>query len=73
MKTEELLREIESLPVDERARVADSVLRTLNPPDSRLEKKWAEVARNRLEQINTGEVQLVPGEQIFAKIRQRFA
>jgi hypothetical protein len=40
MKTEDLLREIESLPVEERARVADTVLKSLNPPESGLRGRW---------------------------------
>jgi putative addiction module component (TIGR02574 family) len=73
MKTEELLREIESLPVEERARVADSVLRSLNPPDSEIDKKWAEVAQRRLEAIKSGAVKAIPGEKVFDEIRKRFS
>jgi len=73
MKTEDLLREIESLPVKERARVADSVLKTLNPTDSEIDKKWAEVAKRRLDEIKTGAVKPVPGQDIFDEIWKRFS
>lgn len=62
MKTEDLLREIESLPVEERARVADSVLKSLNPPDSEIDKKWAEVTKRRLDEIQSGTVKPVSGD-----------
>lgn len=60
MKTEDLLRKIESLPVEERARVADSVLKSLNPPESEIDKKWAEVAKRRLDEIRSGTIDPVP-------------
>jgi putative addiction module component (TIGR02574 family) len=73
MKTEDLLREIESLPVEERARVADSVLKSLNPPESEIDKKWAEVAKRRLGEIKSGSVKLVSGEDVFEEIWKRFS
>ncbi len=73
MNTEELLREIESLPVEERARVADSVLKSLNPPESDIDKKWAEVAKRRLEEIKAGAVTPVSGEDAFEEIWKRFS
>ena len=72
MKTEDLLREIESLPVEERARVADSVLKTLNPTESEIDKKWAEVAKRRLDEIKAGTVKLVSGQDVFDEIWKRF-
>ena len=37
----EIIREAESLPVEERAFLVNSLLRTLNPPDSDLDRIWA--------------------------------
>ena len=72
MKTDDLLREIESLPVEERARVADSVLKTLNPPESEIDKKWAEVAKRRLDEIKAGSVKTASGQDVFDEIWKRF-
>jgi len=72
MKTDDLLREIESLPVEERARVADSVLKTLNPPESEIDKKWAEVAKRRLDEIKAGSVKTESGQDVFDEIWKRF-
>ena len=71
--TAQIIQEAESLPVEERTMVVDSLLRSLNPPDPEIDKKWAAVAKRRLEELRSGHVKPVPGEEVFAKIRQRFA
>ena len=69
----EIIHEAESLPVEDRTVIVDSLLRTLNPPDLEIDRKWAAVARRRLEELRSGRVKPVPGEEVFARIRQRFA
>jgi hypothetical protein len=73
LKTSDLILEISSLPVEERARVADSILRSLNPPDSDVDAKWAAVAERRLAESRSGLIQSQPGGDVFAKIWKRFA
>ncbi|MDR8389933.1 addiction module protein [Aliifodinibius sp. S!AR15-10] len=73
MKTKELIEEISSLPVEDRVLVADSVLRSLNPPEAEIDKKWAKVAQKRLDQLQKGEVETIPGDQVFKKISQRYS
>ncbi len=69
----ELIRAAESLPVEERALLADSLLRSLNPNESGFEREWAEVAARRLEEVCTGKVQPIPAEEVFRKIAQRYS
>ena len=71
--TRDIIREAVTLPVEERALVIDSLLRSLNPPDPEIDRKWAAVAKRRLEELRSGRVNPVLGEDVFAKIRQRFA
>jgi len=71
--TAELIHEVESLPVEERALVVEALLRSLNPPDPEIDKQWAAVAQRRLDELRSGRVTSVPGEEVFARIRQRFA
>lgn len=68
----EIIKEAESLPVEERAWVIDSLLRTLNPPRPDIDRKWAEVAKRRLEELRSGRVKAVPGHEVFGKIQERF-
>jgi putative addiction module component (TIGR02574 family) len=72
MKTTELIAEAISLPVEERVQLVDSLLRSLNPSESEVEGKWAQVANRRLAEMRSGEVQAVPGEEVFARVWARF-
>ena len=71
--TKDIIREAATLPVEERVIVVDSLLRTLNPPDAEIDKAWARIAQRRLADLRSGQVQPVPGDQVFAKVKERFA
>jgi putative addiction module component (TIGR02574 family) len=72
MNTKELIDEAVLLPVEERALVVDSLLRSLNQPESEVDKKWIAVAQRRLAELRSGLVKAVPGEAVFEKIRKRY-
>ena len=72
MKTKDLIAEATSLPVEERAMVVDSLLKSLNPPETDIDKKWAEVAKRRLSELHFGSVKAIPGDEVFNKIRRKF-
>jgi len=72
MNTKQLIDEAVSLPVEERAMVIDLLLRSLNQPESEIDKKWAIVAKKRLAELRSGVVQAVPGQEVFQKIWNRF-
>jgi putative addiction module component (TIGR02574 family) len=67
-----IIQEAESLPVEERAIVIDSLLRTLNPISAEIDVEWIKVAKRRLEELRSGRVTAIPGDEVFAKIRERF-
>ena len=73
MKTKKLIEEALSLPVEERAIIADSLLRSLNMPDATIDAKWAEVARRRLQELRSGKVKPIPGDEVFSEILGRFS
>jgi hypothetical protein len=72
MKTDDLILEIQSLPVEERARVADCVLRSLNQTTSKVDEKWVKLATKRLQDIQLGNVKPVASEDVFDAIWHRF-
>jgi len=73
MTTKKIIDEALSLPVEERALLADSLLRSLNMPDSGIDKKWAEIAKKRLHQLRSGQVTPIPGNEVFEKALKRSA
>ncbi len=72
MRTDDLILEIQSLPVEERARVADCILRSLNQTVSEVDQKWADLAARRLQDIQTSAIKPVAGDDVFAEIWRRF-
>ncbi len=56
----EIILEAESLPVEERVIVIDSLLRTINPPSAEIDIEWAKVAKRRLAEIRSGSVKTIP-------------
>jgi len=68
----DIIEEAESLPIEERAMVIDSLLRSLNPPSMEIDREWAKVAKRRLAELRSGDVKPIPGNEVFAKIRGRF-
>ena len=72
MNTKQLIDEATSLPVEERAIVVDSLLRSLNQPESEIDKKWAKEAKRRLAEFRSGRIEAVPGDEVFGKVWERF-
>ncbi len=68
MKTKDIIEKAISLPVEKRALVIDSLLKSLNPPDKEIDKKWAVVAKRRLEELRSNKAKAVPGEEVFERI-----
>ena len=72
MNTKQLIDKAVSLPVEERALVVDSLLRSLNQPQSEIDNKWAAVANRRLLELRRGSVEAVAGQKVFERIWKRF-
>lgn len=70
--TKDIIDQVESLPVEERALVVDALLQTLNRTDLNVDLKWAEVARCRLEDLRSGRVKSLPGHEVLKRAQKRF-
>ena len=56
----------------ERAELALSLIESLDgPTDPSVEEAWRLEIERRIGQIKRGEVQLVPGDEVFARLRRR--
>jgi putative addiction module component (TIGR02574 family) len=56
-----------ALPRHARARIAELLIASLDE-DSEIERAWDEEVRRRVEEIRSGKVQTVPGEEVFKEI-----
>jgi len=71
LKVDELLNEAMSLPVELRARLADELLKSLNPARAEIDELWAAEVERRISEIEAGQAELIPGDEVFAKLRKR--
>ncbi len=70
-KTQDLIDEAISLPIEERALLVDSILRSMIPSNEENDQKWASEAKARLEELRSGKVKPIPGEEVFKEIWKR--
>ncbi len=70
--TTKLADKLLSLPCEDRIYLVDKLLKSLNAPSKEeVEKAWAEESERRIDEIESGKVQTMPGEQVFREIRKR--
>ena len=69
---EKLVDDVLSLPVDMRLVLIDRLLRSVQLPSrAGIDEVWAKEAERRIDQVESGKVQTLPGEQVFKEIRER--
>ena len=62
-----------SLPSDARISLVEKLLTSLNlPTHAEIDRLWAAEAEQRVVQIDRGDVALIAGEEVFAKIRRKY-
>lgn len=70
--TTRLEDEVLSLPSEDRVYLADRLLESLNAPcSSEIDQLWAEECERRIDELDSGIVAAIPGEQVFREIRER--
>jgi putative addiction module component (TIGR02574 family) len=60
------------LPPEDRARLLERLIASFEPKSS-AQKAWLELALRRREEVRSGEVAMVPGEEALARVRARLA
>lgn len=66
----ELTERAKALPPEERARLAEELLATLDPSEDGVEAAWDDEIRKRIDEVENGTVQLVPADEAFAQVRR---
>jgi len=57
--------------VELRAQLVDALLRSLNPAQTEIDDLWAAEAERMIDQIDAGQAQLIPGEEVFTRLLKR--
>ncbi|MCC7211815.1 MAG: addiction module protein [Candidatus Brocadia sp.] len=71
IKPQELFDEAVSLPVEMRAQLIDKLLQSIHPIQKEIDELWAAEAEKRVEEIKSGKVKTIPGDEVFKKILGR--
>ena len=71
---EKVYEEALDLPTDDRLKLIDRLLHSTNLPiQVDIDKAWSKEVQCRSAKLENGTAKLVPGEEVFAKIRSRVA
>lgn len=70
-QVEKILQEALALSREDRDRLVEALLRSLEP-DEEWEKAWAVEIERRLKEIDEGRAKLIPHEEVFAELRARY-
>jgi len=69
---DEIFRAALSLPPGLKAMLVEELLKSLDSAQqTEIDALWAEEAERRIQEIKQGTVRLIPGEQVFQKLRSR--
>jgi putative addiction module component (TIGR02574 family) len=62
-----------ALPAEQRLRLVDALLSSLNAPISQeAERVWREEAERRVAEVEMGKAELIEGEAAFARLRAKY-
>ncbi len=70
--TREIFSLANGLSVELKAELIDQLLHSVNPEQKEIDKLWAVEAERRIDEVATGKVKTIPGEEVFRKVRERF-
>jgi putative addiction module component (TIGR02574 family) len=68
----ELKKKAAQLSDEERAELALSLIESLDgPADPDVEEAWRREIERRMQEVDRGQVKLIPGDEVFARLRRR--
>jgi putative addiction module component (TIGR02574 family) len=71
--TMELFSMAEALSIDEKSLLVERLLESMHPTDSEIDELWKVEVERRIDEVKSGKVKTIPGDEVFAKIRERFS
>jgi len=71
LKQEQLFEEIHILPIDLKTKIVDRILASITPSNDTIDSLWIKEVNRRKDEIETHQISLVDGDEVFKKISQR--
>ena len=71
LKQEQLFEEIDILPIDLKTKIVDKILASITPSNTTIDSLWIKETNKRKDEIETNQVSLVDGDEVFKKISKR--
>ncbi|MGB5965656.1 MAG: addiction module protein [Sulfurimonadaceae bacterium] len=71
LKQEQLFDEIDILPIDLKTKIVDKISASITPSNSAIDELWIKEVNQRKKDIETNQVSLVNGDEVFKKISKR--
>jgi len=69
--TADILSIAESLPIDLKLELIDRLLESISPTQDEIDDLWKAEIERRIDDVESGKVKTIPGNEVFAKIRER--
>ena len=67
---EELSYKARALPPEDRVRLAEELLASVQETDAGVEAAWEEEIKRRIAEIDGGKAKLIAAEEVFAEVRR---
>jgi putative addiction module component (TIGR02574 family) len=70
----EVLEKALALPVQDRGLIIDRLIESLDkePAEEGVEAAWSDEIKGRVEEIRSGKVEMIPGEQVLRELAEEF-
>ena len=73
LNANQLLSEVDSLPLDLKTKLIEKLLGSLNPSEKSVDELWRQEVETRMVSVESGNVNLIDGQEVFRKIQERLA
>ncbi len=71
-QTAEIMEMVDSLPIDMKLELVDRLLESITPSREDIDEAWSDEVERRIDEVESGKVKLVPGDEVFARMRDRY-
>jgi putative addiction module component (TIGR02574 family) len=72
--SEKIYEQALDLPINDRLILIDKLIISTNlPTQNDIDQAWAQEVERRCQEIDNGTAKLIPGEEVFEKIKKKFS